>query len=112
MLGFPATLDDVDVVGILGVSGEALSAATAEGMRVKLVATAQLDGDGYSFSVRPKRLAADHPLAQLGPKQMGIVYHTDISGSISAAIVEETPVPTASAMLRDVVEITASARRV
>jgi hypothetical protein len=36
---------------------------------------------------------------------MGIVYHTDISGVISAAIVEETPLPTASAMLRDVVDI-------
>ena len=112
VLGFPATLDDVDVTGITGVSDEALIAATADGMRVKLVATAEADGGGYGLSVRPKRLLADHPLAQLGPKQMGIVYHTDISGSISAAIVEETPVPTASAMLRDVVEIYSSARRV
>mgnify|MGYP001035719054 CR=1 FL=1 len=47
-------------------------------------------------------------MAQLAPKQMGIVYHTDISGSIAAAIVEETPVPTASAMLRDVVDIFAA----
>jgi homoserine dehydrogenase len=103
---------DVDVTGITGVSDEALEAATADGMRVKLVATAEADGDGYNLSVRPERLAADHPLAQLGPKQMGIVFHTDISGSISAAIVEETPVPTASAMLRDVVEVYSSARRV
>jgi hypothetical protein len=36
---------------------------------------------------------------------MAIVYHSDISGIISAAIVEETPLPTASAMLRDVVGI-------
>jgi len=112
VLGFPATLDDVEVTGITGIDRDALEAATAEGMRVKLVAVAEADGDGYSLSVRPKRLAADHPLAQLGPRQMGIVYHTDISGSISAAIVEETPVPTASAMLRDVVEIYSSARRV
>jgi homoserine dehydrogenase len=112
VLGFPATLDNVDVTGITGVSDEALEAATADGMRVKLVATAEADGDGYNLSVRPERLAADHPLAQLGPKQMGIVFHTDISGSISAAIVEETPVPTASAMLRDVVEVYSRARRV
>jgi homoserine dehydrogenase len=112
VLGFPATLADVDVTGITGVSGDMLRAATAEGMRVKLVATAEADGDGYRLSVRPQWLAAGHPLAQLGPKQMGIVYHTDISGSISAAIVEETPLPTASAMLRDVVEIYSSARGV
>jgi hypothetical protein len=44
-------------------------------------------------------------MAQLGAEQMGIVFHTDICGVISAAIVEETPLPTAAAMLRDVVGI-------
>jgi homoserine dehydrogenase len=51
------------------------------------------------------RLPVDHPLARLGAQQMGIVYHTDISGVISAAILEQTPGPTASAVLRDVVQI-------
>jgi homoserine dehydrogenase len=105
VLDYPATLDDVDVEGITHVTAETLQQATAEGKRVKLVATAERDGDCYRLSVRPLWLDADHPLAQLGPKQMGIVYHTDISGIISAAIVEEIPVPTASAMLRDVIEI-------
>jgi homoserine dehydrogenase len=108
VLGYPVTLDDVAVEGITGVSGEELERATAEGKRVKLVATAEQDGDAYRLAVRPTWLDVEHPLAQLAPKQMGIVYHTDISGVISAAIVEETPVPTASAMLRDVVEIYSS----
>jgi homoserine dehydrogenase len=105
VLDYPATLADVSVEGITHVTDETLRQATAEGKRVKLVATAERDGDYYHLSVRPVWLEADHPLAQLGPKQMGIVYHTDISGVILAAIVEETPVPTASAMLRDVVDI-------
>jgi homoserine dehydrogenase len=105
VLDYPATLGDVSVEGIRGVSAEMLSQATAAGKRINLVATAERRGDGYQLSVRPTWLAADHPLAQLGPKQMAIVYHSDISGSIAAAIVEETPVPTASAMLRDVVDI-------
>ena len=111
VLGYPARLADVDVTGILAVSDEMLRGAAEKGMRVKLVATAEADGDGYRLDVRPRELEAGHPLAQLGPKQMGIVYHTDISGSISAAIVEETPVPTAFAMLRDVVGIYAGVRR-
>jgi len=41
----------------------------------------------------------------LSAEQMGIVYHTDINGQIAASVVEETPLPTAAAMLRDVVEI-------
>lgn len=105
VLRYPVALADVAVEGILGVTPEMLRQATAEGKRVKLVASAEREGEGYRFSVRPTWLDADHPLAQLGPKQMGIVYHTDISGSIAAAIVEETPLPTASAVLRDVVEL-------
>jgi homoserine dehydrogenase len=85
-----------------------LQQAAAEGKRVKLVAVAEQEGEGYRLSVGPAWLEAGHPLAQLGPKQMGIVYHSDISGRISAAIVEETPVPTASAVLRDVVELYAA----
>jgi homoserine dehydrogenase len=105
VLGYPASLEDVSVEGIRGVSAEMLSRAAADGKRVNLVATAERRGDGYTLSVGPTWLAADHPLARLGPKQMAVVYHSDISGVISAAIVEETPVPTASAMLRDVVDI-------
>jgi len=105
VLDYPATLADVAVEGITHVNAETLRQAVAEGKRVKLVATAERDGDRYDLSVRPAWLDADHPLAQLGPMQMGIIYYTDISGVISAAIIEETPVPTASAMLRDVVDI-------
>lgn len=105
VLGYPATLEDVSRKGITGISAGMLSRAANDGKRIKLVATAEREGDGYRLSVEPASLAADHPLAQLGAKQMGIVFHTDISGVISAAIVEETPVPTASAMLRDVVDI-------
>jgi homoserine dehydrogenase len=105
VLDYPASLEEVAVEGITGVTAEMLARAAAEGKRVKLVATAEQEGEGYRFSVRPTWLDADHPMAQLRPKQMGIVYHTDISGSIAAAIVEETPVPTASAMLRDVVDV-------
>jgi homoserine dehydrogenase len=105
VLGYAATLDQVAVVGITGVDEGMLEQAAAEGKKVKLVATAEWEGDGYRLLVRPTWLEASHPLARLGPKQMGIVYHTDISGVISATIVEETPVPTASAVLRDVVSI-------
>lgn len=105
VLGYPATLADVAIEGIAGVTAETLRQAAAEGKRVKLVASAERDGDRYRLSVCPTWLDADHPLAQLGPNQMGIIYHTDVCGVISAAIIEETPVPTASAMLRDVINI-------
>jgi homoserine dehydrogenase len=105
VLGVPARLEDVEVEGITAVTEEMLAQAAAEGKKVKPLAIAEREGDTYRFSVLPAWLEADHPLAQLGAKQMGIVYHSDISGVISAAILEEIPLPTASAMLRDVVQI-------
>ena len=105
VLRFPATLNDVAVEGISGITADMLREAIAGGKRIKLVATAEQAGEGYRLSVRPTSLPQHHPLAQLGAEQMGIIYYTDICGVISAAIVEETPVPTAAAMLRDVVDI-------
>jgi len=105
VLRYPAKLAEVAVQGITGLTAEALRQAVAEGKRVKPVAVAERQGDGYDLSVGPAWLDASHPLAQLGAEQMGIVYHTDVCGVISAAIVEETPMPTAAAMLRDVLDL-------
>lgn len=105
VLHYPAKLADVSVQGITGLTAESLQQAVAEGKRVKPVAVAERDGQGYRLTVGPALLDAGHPLAQLGAEQMGIVYHTDVCGVISAAIVEETPMPTATAMLRDVLDL-------
>lgn len=105
VLGCPASLADVAVEGIRGVTAADLRQAAAENKHVKLLATAERQGAGYRLAVQPTWLAAGHPLAQLSGEQMGIVYHTDVCGVISAAIVEETPLPTAAAMLRDIVAI-------
>jgi len=103
VLHYPATLGDVEVKGITGLAVETLQQAVAEGKRVKPVAVAEREGSRCRLVVGPAWLDWSHPLAQLGAEQMGIVYHTDVCGVISAAIVEETPMPTAAAMLRDVI---------
>ena len=106
VLNVPATLDDVDVQGITGVTLPDLQEAKAEGKVIKLVASAVRCTDGsYTLTVAPTPLPADHPLARLGGQQMGIVYHTDIYGTISAAILEKEPIPSAATMLRDLLSI-------
>ena len=106
VLGMPATLDDVDVQGITGVTLDDLLAAKAEGKVIKLVASAVRRQDGtYALTVAPTPLPDSHPLARLSGQQMGIVYHTDIYGVISAAILEKEPVPSAATMLRDLLTI-------
>jgi len=109
VLGVPTVLDDVQVQGITGVTQRDLQAAGDEGKVIKLVATAERRQDGsYRLTVAPTPLPARHPLAQLSGQQMGVVYHTDIYGTISAAILETSPVPSAATMLRDLLSIYAA----
>jgi len=106
VLGQAAGLDDVEVEGITGIGSEELKQAAASGKVIKLIARAEREEDGgYHLSVRPTWLAPSHPLARLTAHQMGIVYHTDINGAITAVIDEEDPTPTAAAMLRDLINI-------
>jgi homoserine dehydrogenase len=108
-LGRPTRLADVAVVGIDGVTDEELRAAAAAGGRVSLLAVAQaLPGAwpvDYRMSVAPTTLGPDHPLARLGPGEMGVVYHGDLCGRTTATNLAEGPVGSVSAMLRDVIEV-------
>jgi homoserine dehydrogenase len=113
VLGRPVGLADVSVTGIADVTTEELRAAWAGGGRMSLLAVAQaLPGDGvgelgprYRLSVAPTLLRADHPLARLGLEEMGIVYYSDIFGRTTAMSLEDGPVGSVAAMLRDVIEI-------
>jgi homoserine dehydrogenase len=101
----PAKLADVEVIGITRLTADDLRAAAERGQRVVLLCLAEGAGDGYRLSVRPAALPADHPLARMGGDEMGIVYYTDIAGRLSVSSRETDPVPTAAAMLRDLIEI-------
>ncbi len=106
VLGYPAQLEDVERAGIGAIAVPELQAAQRGGRRYRLLATAERRADGgYRLSVRPVPLHPEHPLGNLGRKQMGVVYHTDIFGSITALIEELTPVPSAASMLRDILDI-------
>jgi homoserine dehydrogenase len=74
--------------------------------RERILARAVEDGaGGYHLSVEPVLLPPDHPFGRLGSKQMGILYETDIYGTITSIIEERTPTPSAASMLRDILDI-------
>lgn len=105
----PTRLADLHVTGIAEVSSQALAAARAAGGRMSLVGRATLQPDGrYQLSVAPTTLAAEHPLAHLGLGEMGIVYESDNIGRTVAASLEDGPLGSTAAMLRDVIEIVRS----
>ena len=106
VLGIPAKLEDVDRTGITGVTSDDVQQARREGRVYKLLATAERRPDGRAnLKVAPTLMPPDHFLSRLGRRQMGVVYYTDIYGTIMAAIDEPTPVPSAATMLRDILDI-------
>ncbi len=111
----PATLADVQpVIGITGISADDIRAAAAQGKVIKLVARAERkerqdarDSEGpYRLSVQPEWLPTDDFLASVNGWEMGIVFDTDIMGLQQFKVDERGPVPTAAAMLRDVLGLT------
>ncbi len=106
VLQFPCTLHDVEVRGIRGIGPEDLRRARAHGEVIKLLAVALPFGDAYRLSVHPARLPITHPLASVNGWEMGVVWHTDIMGVQFAKVDERGAVPTAAAMLRDLVNLT------
>jgi homoserine dehydrogenase len=101
----PTMLKDVTVQGIRGVTKKDLDQATEHRQVIKLIALAEKIGDDYELSVRPTRLERSHPLSKVGAGMMGIMYHTDINGTIFSAIEEHDPYPTAAGVLRDIVNV-------
>jgi homoserine dehydrogenase len=104
----PATVADVEVEGIGQVTPAMLGAALARGERIVLLCLAEPARDQagtFRLSVRPTALPLDHPLARMDGEEMGVVYHTDIAGRASATSQERDPLPTAAAMLRDLLDI-------
>ncbi len=104
-LGVEVTLADVAVQGITAITAEQLAAERAQGKVIKLVAEARQTAGGYKLSVAPIPLPADDFLAGCGGWEMGVEIHSDLYGKQFYKIWEREPLPTASAMLRDVVNL-------
>lgn len=103
ILGINATLPNVHVTGMTGVTTEQLQAEACHGRTIKLVATAQRTNQGYDLTVAPTVLDQRDFLGSCSGWEMGIEIHSDLYGKLYHKIWEDSPLPTASAMLRDAV---------
>jgi len=106
VLGLDVTIHEIERTGITELSPEWLRTERSEGRLVRLVASARRD-EQVVFMLRrqPRSLPSDHPFAHLGQKQMAVLYETDLFGTIVSSIDEQTPLPSAATMLRDLLAI-------
>ncbi|MCK5246410.1 homoserine dehydrogenase [Candidatus Bipolaricaulota bacterium] len=108
VLDLDVDIQDVPRQGIRNIDLNWLQTQSQHGL-VRLLASAiRRDDGGYDLNVAPTALPFVHPLGQLGSKQMGITYETDLFGVLTSVIDEPTPLPSASTMLRDVLDIYAA----
>jgi homoserine dehydrogenase len=102
----PASLADVETVsGITDITPEQIGDGARRGLIVKLVATARWTGERYRLTVEPEWLPQDDFLATVNGWEMGIVFDTDIMGVQYYKVDERGPIPTAAAMLRDLIQL-------
>ncbi len=105
MLRIEAKLADVTVSGIRTITTPQLLAEIDEGRTIKLIATAQKCATGYQLTVAPAVVAQADFLGGCRGWEMGIEIHSDLYGKLYHKIWEDSPIPTAAAMLRDAVNL-------
>ncbi len=107
--GSDVALENVQRTGIREIDGEQVRRARRSGGVLRLLATAEAASGGSISAARltviPTVLGPEHPLSGLGQTEMGVVFETDIYGTITLKIDETTPLPSAATMLRDLLDI-------
>lgn len=107
--GSDLLLEDVQRSGIRGITAERVRRVRRHGGVLRLLATAEagrcVRNRAVHLTVEPRVLGPGHPLAGLGRTEMGVVFETDIYGTITLKIDEPTPLPSAATMLRDLLDI-------
>ena len=104
------SLSNVDVRGIVGIGQDRLEACRREGSVVKLLATAELVDDGWSFNVQPTPVPATSFLGGCTGWEMGAVIESDLYGTTFHKLYEREPIPTSASMIRDAVHLATMGR--
>lgn len=101
------TAADVHREGITGVSAADIAGARAMGCVVKLLAICQRSEDGESVGVRvhPVMLPVEHPLASVKEAYNAVFVEAESAGSLMFYGAGAGGVPTASAVLGDMVAV-------
>jgi len=109
LMGEPLRLDQVERIGIRGISPEEVRAAAAQGMRYKLVCSAKRTPEGVRASVRPEKLPLTDPLALLEGTTSAIRFDLDVFG-LSVIEHKAGVVATAYGLLADFIRAATDAR--
>lgn len=102
---FSGSIHDITVEGIQHIKADQLFAARLRGNKIKLLASAEPDGDNWKLTVKPTEVGASSFLGTCDGWEMGLELNTDFYESISMKNYEADPVGTSAAVLRDAIDL-------
>ncbi|MBN2118457.1 MAG: homoserine dehydrogenase [Anaerolineales bacterium] len=83
LMGAALTMNDVERIGITGLTPQDISTAAANGERWKLIGKVEKAKGQVTASVRPTRLPITHPLASVGGATNALTFTTDLLGEVT-----------------------------
>lgn len=89
------TPKDVDRTGVRDISAKELADARSSGKRIRLIATAAVEGDDIRLVVRPEAVGPDSPFWPVEGTSSALTIRTDLMGDLT--ILEEAPALTQTA---------------
>jgi homoserine dehydrogenase len=110
VMDMPIHLGDIERAGIRDLHPEEVRAARAAGTPYKLVSSARRHDGGVLASVRPERVAAGDPLAEVRGVDALVRFDTDVLSGLSVGEHGGTPTTTAYGMLADFIEVVSTVR--
>lgn len=105
LMGASLTLDDVERIGITGITMGDIERAKREGKRIKLIAEISRDGGSVKASVKPKALSLSHPLANVMGATNALTFYTDHLGPVTIIGPGAGRIETGQAILTDILAI-------
>jgi len=99
------TLSDIDCNGIAEITTKDIERATEENKHWKLIGTVEKTNTGFVASVKPEKIAKDHPLASISGAINAITYSTELIGDITLIGPGAGRLETGYAVIEDILSI-------
>ena len=109
--GQQVDFEEIHTEGITGISAVDIKYAKAMNRVIKLLASSKKAGDGYYALVAPFMLSGDHPLYSVNDVFNAIFVHGNVLGDAMFYGSGAGKLPTASAVVADIVDIARNLHR-
>lgn len=94
--------DDIPAEGISKITKADIDKATADGCKIKLIASAKNEDGKLTYSVKPVALPIDHPLASVSNEFNAVFVKGNAVGELMFYGKGAGPLPTGSAVMGDI----------